>query len=647
MHTEQSETWLDRFPVEIVFEIFDYLSSNDILYTFFHFNYRFNTIILQDHRHLTCMKLPPSNSYFWRTIIFAIRSNIQTLIITHPAVWLPLNIFSNLTSIIIDSETEWSLTHIASLFNLNGFKQIYTLKILNASSINANLILPKIFHPQCTLQRFHCEPIINLYHHSHFNNLQSNLNLRTLTINTNHFKDIYHLIQHAFNLKDLTLRLGTLYTYEREYDFSDLMKIKLEKLSITMEQREERKTDDYSISRIDLVRLVSVIRMFSQSLLFLSLNFTDYHIFTDDNLLSNGEQLQMRLLQYLGQLKNFHLNVNIVNYAISNEPYSILSTFRTEFYFQHHWSFGMNRYYLYSLPFKYDELYGFESIELSNSTLLQQKSTLWDRIRTVRLERTDGTVLNDLIHMSYLQTIKIRKCHFVDSNVLYGGRTETSLVQRDLSNSEGQSCLSDTHLSLHTITSVYLTGGDMENDIGSLLRVLPNLNHLVLKHTLLPSMNSSLVKILQEKIQRLEVIFTLGPAELIETSYMYFSNFRYARFTFNFTFNDSILNLRSKLIEKFLKHIPQLISLTIYLVNPTNLAYNDGFFFTPIIQRLEIADIGQNYTMTHIRNSLSFEKIAQTNRTSIILRKTSNRQVFFITFFIFVYFSLVIIFLLF
>ncbi|CAF1271773.1 unnamed protein product [Adineta ricciae] len=512
MYTKQSETWLDRFPVEIVFEIFDYLSSNDILSIFFQFNYRFNTIILQDHRHLSCLKLPPSNSYFWRTTIFAIRSNIQTLIITHPAVWLPLNIFSNLTSIIIDSETEWSLTHIASLFNLNDLRRIYTLKILNASSINANLILPKVFHPQSALQRFHCEPIINLYHHSHFNNLQSNLNLRTLTINTNHFKDIYRLIQqHAFNLKALTIRLGTLYTYEREYDFSDLMKIKLEQLSITMKQREGRKTDDYSISRIDLARLVSVIHMFSQSLIFLSLNFTDCHIFTDDNLLLNGKQLQMHLLQYLGQLKNFHLNVSIANYTISNEPCTILSTFRTEFYFRHHWNFGMNRYYLYSLPFKYDELYGFESFELSNTALLQPKPSLWHKIRTVHLERTDGTVLNDLIHMSNLQTIKIRKSPFVDSNVLIGGRNETSLVKRDSSNSQSQPCLSDTHSSLYTITSVHLTGGDMENDIGSLLRVLPNLNHLVLKHTLLPPMNSSLIRILQEKIQRLEVMFTLGP----------------------------------------------------------------------------------------------------------------------------------------
>ncbi len=44
----ETDTWLDYLPAEIIFQIFNYLSTNDIIYTFFCFNQRFNNI-LSDH----------------------------------------------------------------------------------------------------------------------------------------------------------------------------------------------------------------------------------------------------------------------------------------------------------------------------------------------------------------------------------------------------------------------------------------------------------------------------------------------------------------------------------------------------------------------------------------------------------------------
>ncbi len=37
----ESSTWFDRLVPEIILEIFDYLSCNDIIYRFFYFNQRY------------------------------------------------------------------------------------------------------------------------------------------------------------------------------------------------------------------------------------------------------------------------------------------------------------------------------------------------------------------------------------------------------------------------------------------------------------------------------------------------------------------------------------------------------------------------------------------------------------------------------
>jgi hypothetical protein len=40
----ESDTWFDRFPIEIISCIFDYLSTNHILYSFFYFHQRIRNL---------------------------------------------------------------------------------------------------------------------------------------------------------------------------------------------------------------------------------------------------------------------------------------------------------------------------------------------------------------------------------------------------------------------------------------------------------------------------------------------------------------------------------------------------------------------------------------------------------------------------
>ena len=41
----ENVTWLDQLPIEIIFDIFEYLRSNDIIFTFFDFNQRFQDLV--------------------------------------------------------------------------------------------------------------------------------------------------------------------------------------------------------------------------------------------------------------------------------------------------------------------------------------------------------------------------------------------------------------------------------------------------------------------------------------------------------------------------------------------------------------------------------------------------------------------------
>ncbi len=57
----KSITWFNYLPTEIIFLIFDYLSNNDIFYTFFNLNEQMNSLLFEDQRYLTYFELPSRN----------------------------------------------------------------------------------------------------------------------------------------------------------------------------------------------------------------------------------------------------------------------------------------------------------------------------------------------------------------------------------------------------------------------------------------------------------------------------------------------------------------------------------------------------------------------------------------------------------
>ena len=102
MTNNNSLTWIDQLATETILEIFQYLSSNDIIYAFFDFNERFNSILMRQPC-LNYFESSTTNIYFWQIVLPEIGSNIQHLIITTIDFPFSLNFFPNLRSIIISS----------------------------------------------------------------------------------------------------------------------------------------------------------------------------------------------------------------------------------------------------------------------------------------------------------------------------------------------------------------------------------------------------------------------------------------------------------------------------------------------------------------------------------------------------------------
>jgi hypothetical protein len=126
MNNNNSLTLFDQLATEIIFEIFDYLSCNDIVYAFFHFNERFNSILLQHQRYINNLEISTTNFYFWKTIYPILRSEIEYLTINTLDFEFRLDLFPNLKSLIISSSISLDIGRVYSLLYSN---KLISLKI--------------------------------------------------------------------------------------------------------------------------------------------------------------------------------------------------------------------------------------------------------------------------------------------------------------------------------------------------------------------------------------------------------------------------------------------------------------------------------------------------------------------------------------
>ncbi|CAF4473768.1 unnamed protein product [Rotaria sp. Silwood2] len=119
----------DRLPNEIILETWEYLSSNDIIYSFFNLNQRFNNLFMEQRRILQSFELPTSYSLFWEQSLSTMGFQIHTLILRHDNYLTPFHLFPNLKSIIISSKFFIDYEIVDAIMKSNQFQALISLKI--------------------------------------------------------------------------------------------------------------------------------------------------------------------------------------------------------------------------------------------------------------------------------------------------------------------------------------------------------------------------------------------------------------------------------------------------------------------------------------------------------------------------------------
>ncbi len=116
-----SLTSLVQIPTEILFEIFGYLSCTDVLYTFFHYSERLNSILLQHQRFSRTFVSPTANFYFWENILLNIRTYVRHLSIITVDFYFSWKLFPNLQYLIISSPFSVDYGQLYSIFESPQF----------------------------------------------------------------------------------------------------------------------------------------------------------------------------------------------------------------------------------------------------------------------------------------------------------------------------------------------------------------------------------------------------------------------------------------------------------------------------------------------------------------------------------------------
>jgi hypothetical protein len=217
------DIWLDRLPIEILFEIFEYLSSNDIIYAFFNFNQRMNKLIIQQQqRWLNIFTFSTSDLDYWTPILTIIGSQIQTLNIVNDDISIPLHLFSNLKCIIISSRYFINYKLLDLITTSTQFQTIKSLKIQTkilfegdkySFTENIENLFHKMFNNVNTLETFECYtsiPRINsLYNHINIYSFYENVTVHSLTLKLTNFNLSFSIIDQTPNLTYLNICIIT------------------------------------------------------------------------------------------------------------------------------------------------------------------------------------------------------------------------------------------------------------------------------------------------------------------------------------------------------------------------------------------------------------------------------------------------------
>jgi hypothetical protein len=180
----------------------------------------------------------------------------------------------------------------------------------------------------------------------------------------------------------------------------------------------------------------------------------------------DGFILQQQLLESMIELKSFHLYMQVERtYSFDVEYF--LSTFQTQFWFDHHWIFGMHGKYLYTLPFHFDKLkdfIDFNRIKSSNSKIFNSLQT-WSHVKSIDFPYSFRFKSN------VIEQIKLKMPNL----------TSATLTFQRMHNFPKN--IDKTNISLDSVITIHSVGEYLQAGKHLLIRTFPNVRNLILSYS--------------------------------------------------------------------------------------------------------------------------------------------------------------------
>jgi hypothetical protein len=439
-----------------------------------------------------------------------------------------LTYFPNLKSIIISSPYGFSEDQLRLIFESKYFTQLHTFKIKekriysNKLSyqflVTRNIILTRhyvlenVLTDKSMLKTFH---YLSATHLEIFSiTYQNNVNLRSLKLILSDFLYIFVLISYTPNLEYLNVHCRPPWKHEWLKKTNIKLKEFYLKLDTMIDPNPHR-----SPQPIDFDSLTNSIKQFSSSLTCLSLDLVDLSMQTIDDFFFDSTKLR-QLLEPINELKRFHLYVKPKRLLDNKEI--LLSRFQDQYWFDHNWSFGMHGKYFYTLPFHFDYLHefhgGFKDVKSNHSDILMNNDRVWYNIKHIDL------FMPSKYNFNFLKQLKIKmpKLTFINFNLSdYNGVNKTESIYT------GNNKREKVHVTLDNVTTIKCIKGSLQDEKEWLIHALPNLKHLILFSTQLPSVYSELTPILNQRIKKLDLYEYSSLEPLTQISYFYFLNIQH------------------------------------------------------------------------------------------------------------------------
>jgi hypothetical protein len=587
MTHKNSLTSFDQLATETILDIFEYLSPNDIIYAFFDFNQRLNSIIFEYQYLFKNFETPTTNLNFWQNILPIIGSNIEQLIIT-TIDFSSLNLFSNLKSLIIHSPFEIDPDQLNSIFQSKQFEKLNSLKIKseiyykNYNLNSTKKIFQYKYYSADSLETPECWSTLLTSDIQVIKYLTINKNIHSLSLNLFDFDNLISLLRHTPNLKDLNV-IGNSFCRRRTLTTTrNWPEIKLKKFYFTAT------IDDHVTWTYEhyFLPLTDLIKQFSSSLICLSIDLSQNWILENGDNKFDGITLKKQLLESMIELKTFHLYVKLKRASNSLIKYQ-LPTFDNEFWLEHNWSFGTHENYLYTLPFHFNKIYDFidfDHIESNYSKILHSPFT-WYHVKSIDLSKCPN------LNSNLIKQIKIKMPNLISI-------TLNSERINDLYTNEYET-------TLDSITTVHCEGEFIENIKQWLIYVLPNVKHLVLSYSPQPTTQ------LSKKMKFLQKLHTYFRDDRITTDYLYFSKIQDVEIKLLLKDVDDLYNYVLRLVKEILEMFKNL-KFFIFNFYRINYSFNEPFIeLNKMITLLNMDKISKNYQIKHIYHHLQFVKKEQ------------------------------------